>query len=456
MRNALALLLLLQLACSDRSSERAAPTPAGSSEPRAEVIASDVQSPVALAVDDTWVYWGDGGALKRARKRGAGAPEEVCRIEAVRIESIALAPDAIYVGASGGGIFRRRNQAGATCERIMTETDPSSLAVVGDQLHYWNGGAPHRIPRDRPADAQAPTSWQVGYTGALVTDGKNVFVHQLEEIARIDLDGGGFTPLARTGHLNVAMAVDDTHVYWGDDLTEAVLRVPKAGGPPEWFSPVWGIGSNLAVDREWIYVMDIDGDVTAIAKQDGRSARVLSGNFTGTGTNHVALAFDADQFFLADDSSTFRTGGAPAVIDLTGKGGGDLPDVRWEGHVARAPRRLTGLTFEPRPATVEASTVYFDSGSDEAQDWNNATGFTRWRDERLSEAVRAGKLTVGLNAGAPDGDQARARRRAEAVAERIRAQLGNEVAFEIRPHAGGSNTVVVEFEPSAYAAVWAP
>jgi len=451
-RNAVFLLLLV--ACSDRGGERAAPRAAGSSEPTAEVIASDVQTPVALAVDDTWVYWGDGGALKRARKRG-GTPEEICRVEAVRIESITVAADAIYFGASGGGIFRRRNQAGATCERIMSETDPSSLAVVGDQLHYWNGGAPHSIPRDRPADAPAPTSWQVGYTGALVTDGKNIFVHQLEEIGRIDLDGGNFTPLGRTGHLNVAMAVDDTHLYWGDDLTEAVLRVPKAGGPPEWFSPVWGIGSNLAVDREWVYVMDIDGYVTAIAKQDGRSARVLSGNFTGTGTNHVTLAFDADQFFLADDSSTFKTGGAPAVIDLTGKGG-EPPDVRWEGHVARAPKRLTGLTFEPRPATVEASTVYFNPGSDEAQDWNNATNFTRWRDERLSAAVKAGTLTVGLDAGAPDSDLARARRRAEAVAERIRAELGAAVVFDIRPHAGGDDTVVVEFEPSAYAAVWAP
>ncbi len=426
--------------------------PAAPSRPEAEVIARDVQSPMGLAVDDAHVYWGDGAVLRRAPRRG-GAPEDVCRVEAIRIESIALAPDALYFGATGGGVFRRRSQPGAGCERIATETDPTSLAVVGGQLFYWNNGAAHSVPRDRPGDAPAPTGWQAGYTGALVTDGTNIFVHQLEEIGRTALDGSGFTPLGRTGHLNVAMAVDDTHLYWGDDLVDGILRVPKQGGPVEWFSPVWGIGSTLALDREWVYVMDIDGGVTAIAKSDGRSAAIASG-VNASGTNRVRLLVDGDQLLMSDDSSHNKTTGI-TVIDLS-KPGAELPEVVWDGHIARAPVRLTGLKFEPRPAAVEANTVYFSQGSDEAQDWNNATNFTRWRDDRLSDAVRAGRLQVTLRAGVPDRDEARARKRAEGVAARIRGELGNDVVFDIQTRAGTDANVVVEFEPSAYAAVWAP
>lgn len=450
-------MLCVLAACGDRRREEpggAQPAAAAASPPTAEVIARGVQSPMGLAVDDRYVYWGDGPVLRRARKRGGGAAEEVCRLEAIRIESIAVAPDALYVGATGGGIYRRRAGEGAACERIASETDPSSLAVVGDQLHYWNNGAPHRVARDGPAGAPAPTSWQAGYTGALVTDGKSIFVHQLQEIGRTALDGSGFTPLGRTGHLGVAMTVDDTHLYWGDDLVDGVLRVPVAGGPIEWFSPIWSLGATIAVDRDWVYVMDIDANVTAIAKADGRSATVVVGSFNGTGTNRVALALDGEQFFLADDSSYNKTPGV-AVVDLT-KPGAQLPEVVWDGHVARAAKRLRGVEFTPRPAAVEVATVYFAPASDEAQDWNNATGFTRWRDERLSEAVRAGRLPVTLVAGVPDRDEARARRRAEGVVERIRGEVGDAVVFDIQTRAGKDANVVVQFAPSAYAALWAP
>lgn len=449
------MVLVALVSCSKRPAGEKGKDPAPAAEvpaiARAEVIARDIQNPIALAVDDTYVYWGDGGALRRAPKKG-GPVAEVCRVEAARIESIAIAPDAIYFGGMGAGVFRRRDQPGAPCERIASETNPTSLAVVGGNLHYWNDGSAKSVPRDRPGDAPAPSMWQAGYTGALVTDGASLFVHQGREIGRTSLDGKDFAVLARTGHLGLAMAVDDTHLYWGDDLVEGVLRVPKNGGPLEWVTPVWSIGATLAVDQEWIFVMDIDDGVHAISKADGRSAQVVTGDLSGMGTNNVALAFDAEQFFLADDSSRNRTAGI-TVVDLSNPNA-ELPDVVWEGVVARAPRRLEGVTFKPRPAAVEASTVYFSG--DQAQDWNNATLFTRWRDERLTTAVAAGSLPVQLVAGVPDRDDARARRRAEAVAQTIRDEVGAKAVFEISTRAARDGSVVVQFAPAAYAAVWAP
>ena len=447
--------LVAALGCGERpASEKGNDPAAGTGLPAiasAEIIARDIQNPIAIAVDDRFVYWGDGGSLRRALKKG-GVVAEVCRVEAARIESIAIAPDAIYFGGMGAGVFRRRNQDGAPCERIASETNPTSLAVVGGQLHYWNDGSARSVPRDRPGDAPAPTMWQAGYTGALVTDGKSLFIHQGREIGRTSLEGKDFAVLGRTGHLGVAMAVDDTHVYWGDDLIDGVLRAPKGGGSLEWVTPVWSIGATLAVDKDWIFVMDIDDGVHAIAKADGRSAQLVAGDLTGMGTNNVSLAFDDEQFFLADDSSRNKTAGI-TVVDLS-QPNAELPEVVWEGVVARAPRRLEGVSFTPRPAAVEGSTVYFTG--DTAQDWNNATHFTRWRDERLSAAVAAGTLPVQLVAGVPDRDEARARRRAEAVAQRIRDEVGRKAVFEISTRAEKSGNVVVQFAPAAYAAVWAP
>ena len=91
-----------------------------------------------------------------------------------------------------------------------------------------------------------------------------------------------------------------------------------------------------------------------------------------------------------------------------------------------------------------------------ADDWNNATNFTRWRDARLSDAVKAGTLTVALVAGVPDRDEAAARRRAEGVAQKIRDELGPKAVFEISTRADGNGNVAIQFAPAAYAAVWAP
>jgi hypothetical protein len=420
--------------------------------PKAEVIADGIQNPIGIALDDRFVYWGDGGSLRRAAKAG-GVVAEVCRVEAIRIESIAIAGGVIYFGAMGGGVFRRRAGEGATCDRIATGTNPTSLAVSGDRLWYWNG-AVHSVALDAPGTAPAPTMWQAGYTGALLVDAEHLYVHDGSLIHREPKHGAGRTVLARTGHLGVAMAIDDTHLYWGDDLVDGVLRVPKGGGPLEWVTDVWSIGATLAVDGEWIFVVDIDAHVHAVSKVDGRSAQVAWGNFTGMGTSNVSVAFDREQFFLADDSSRNKTAGI-TVVDLS-KPDAELPDVEWEGAVARVARRLEGVTFTPRPAAVEASTVFFSPGSDEAQDWSNATLFTRWRDARLTDAVKAGTLPVRLVAGMPDGDQARARRRAEAVAGKIRDELGPKAVFEIAVRASGDANVAVQFAPAAYAAVWAP
>jgi hypothetical protein len=451
-RNGVVILLVLAGCKGRKLDEAAAPVSAYEKIPQAEVIADEIQNPISIAIDEKFVYWGDGGALRRAPKAG-GAPSDVCRVEAARIESIAIGGGAIYFGGVGGGVFRRRDQEDAPCERIATATNPTSLAIQGDRLHYWNGGA-LEVALDAPGTAPAPNAWQAGYTGSLVVDQTHIFVHQSEQIVRMNKAGGDREVLAHTGHLGFAFALDDSHLYWGDDLVDGVLRVAKGGGPIEYVTGVWSIGATLALEGDWVYVLDIDANVHAIAKRDGRSAQIARGGFTGMGgTNNVALAFDREHFFIADDSSRFNATGL-VHIDLTVPDP-KVPDMIWEGAVARAAKRLDGVEFTPRPEAVEASTVYFGS-SDEAQDWANATHFTRWRDERVTSAVRTGSLTVTLLAGVERGDEARARKRAEAVAQKIRDELGPKVVFEVKTHPEESGNVVVQFAPAAYARVWAP
>jgi hypothetical protein len=105
---------------------------------------------------------------------------------------------------------------------------------------------------------------------------------------------------------------------------------------------------------------------------------------------------------------------------------------------------------------IATTTTLFSGGSDEAHDWSNATYCTRWRDPRLTDAVKAGSLPVQLVAGVPDRDQARARRRAEAVAQKIRDEVGPRAVVEFSLRAAGDASVGVLFAPGAYGAEWAP
>lgn len=420
------------------------------SPPTAEatIIAEDQAFPVGLAIDDAYVYWGDGPRLMRAPKRG-GSAEVLHELGTATISSIAVDADVLYFGASGGGVFRLR-RGESRPERIGTSGNPRSL-VVDDTHVLWYDGGLRSVSKDAPGGASAPETITAGNSAELLLDDASLYWHGGARIWRRDVDGGPAEPIASTGHLWTSLAMDDTHLYWGDDIVDGVLRWPKAGGPLEHVTSHWSYGANLIVDGDWLLVVEIDSRVWRVDKRDGRSALLCPRAVHTIGASSIELAVDEEQLFIAIDASTWKNpGGGMLHIDLT-KPGAQLPEVIPRGVVARLPKQVEGLSYRPRPAEVVRATVYFSEGQQDPQDHLNAL---RWlvQAPTVDEAVRAGRLPVMLIV---DADGALSQRRAEVVTRTLRERVGHEARIEVVSRPGIGDVVMVALDRDGYANLWA-
>jgi hypothetical protein len=202
-----------------------------------QTLAADEDSPVALAVDATHVYWlsfgnfeGTSAALRRVERAG-GEPETLA---AATGHPHTLALDAAHVYWSDDAGLRRLPKSGGAPEVVAAVRSVVAIALDGTHVYLKEGygrGAISRIPRtggalERLAEDQGADS--------LAQDGEALYWTSAGQVLRLAKAGGGPVALAATraeAPWNGAVAVDKRHVYWLD--TDGVNRVPLAGGEPE-------------------------------------------------------------------------------------------------------------------------------------------------------------------------------------------------------------------------------
>jgi streptogramin lyase len=79
--------------------------------------------------------------------------------------------------------------------------------------------------------------------------------------------GGTPTPLINGQSIH-AIAVDDTHVYWTDDIGNRIVRMPVAGGATVVVASNQATPSEIAIDDKNIYWVNStsNGAVLKLAK----------------------------------------------------------------------------------------------------------------------------------------------------------------------------------------------
>jgi hypothetical protein len=105
---------------------------------------------------------------------------------------------------------------------------------------------------------------RLSYPSHIVSDGTDLYVTAggggAGVVERIPLDGGALTAYATPNPWG--LAVDDTHVYWGDQRSEPddggpgrgmIRRVPKDGGAPETLAESAAVPFGLALDGTNVY-----------------------------------------------------------------------------------------------------------------------------------------------------------------------------------------------------------
>jgi hypothetical protein len=241
-----------------------------------EVIAEDYVNPVAIALDETSVFWavqgtldGDGFVL-RLDKADIGygvAPTVLVQAQTVT-GLIALSATDVYY-ASKSTIRRVPKTAQYAMDEEIATTDKSgglafSLSAL-DRAVYWTDygiGSISRLPvndsglelmvsgQPQPA-AVAVDEFTIYWTNMGDGEGGLPAVMKAGK-----LDPIGSTQVldqANAGALPFALVESGPHVYWTDAMGGTVKRVPKATGSPETLASGQGGPRGLAVVGGVVY-----------------------------------------------------------------------------------------------------------------------------------------------------------------------------------------------------------
>jgi sugar lactone lactonase YvrE len=247
---------------------------------------------VALALDDTDVYFMSFASLARVSKAG-GSPSPVTqgeffpplaldathlytfhnadrrliKIHKVGATSVDLGPPesgspqgltvvggyAYWVVYPGG--LRRVAVAGGSVETLSGPTDyPVGLAVDGSHAYFSSlmGQSISRVPIGGGTAETLATGLLA--PNHLAVEGETLYYGDVNTIQAIPKQGGEIRVV--TDALPSNLAVDDTHVYWGSSTARHVARAPLSGGTAELVAKDLNTPNSLALDDTHVYFVD--------------------------------------------------------------------------------------------------------------------------------------------------------------------------------------------------------
>ncbi|MEJ7727954.1 MAG: hypothetical protein WKG00_01935 [Polyangiaceae bacterium] len=221
------------------------------------VVAADQDGPFGIGVDDTHVYWANEGAREIRRAPKTGGDDEV-----------------LATSTAGG-----------------TEFVPLFLVVVGGQVVWSNneagqldGRALMTCPTAGGPAAGFAASAPDGNSGLAADGDRFWFANFGQNDLRVADFGQDATPFISGEHGPAQVAVDETHVYWTNELEDSggVRRAPREGGPAETLDPDVPSANGIALDADAVYVTS-GTRVRRIPKQRGRGVDLDSSLFGPAG-----------------------------------------------------------------------------------------------------------------------------------------------------------------------------
>lgn len=189
---------------------------------------------MALAVDDSGVYWAtgpDAGTLRCV----AGSEPSLVATGLSWPRDLALHGDQVYLALAD--CVARVRKTGGSLETIASAVRPHRLAVAGEHIHWIERGPGNvcRAPLGGGKTEQLARSgrWLTG----IAADGDHVYWSdgQRGTIQRVDRVPGsgpaGIVTLATTPPATRSLLLDASHIYWA--RSDGISRVAKGGGRPE-------------------------------------------------------------------------------------------------------------------------------------------------------------------------------------------------------------------------------
>ncbi len=268
------------------------------SEPAAPTLLGTSAGPLALAVDDAFVYWTDAsGYVFRALKSGG---DEVALTPGVGAPGVAIAIDSarVFWAAPQAEKIAEVAKHGGDTTIVASHVKPKDLASDGASLFFPE---PFRLMKV-PADGGAASMVMGCATQPMVVDAGNVYLPLITgtTLRRVRKEGWSAVELAAFDAKIVSLAQYGGMMFVAT-ADGAVYRVPAGAAgsdAPVKISDGQHVG-RIAVDGSGIYATtkggDVDGQVLRIPF-DGGEPTVLAANRHAPGP----IALDAEWIYWID------------------------------------------------------------------------------------------------------------------------------------------------------------
>lgn len=273
--------------------------------PSIETLATLVGSPTGLAIGGSNVYVSTAGYLRAVPKHG-GSPVTL----GVKGLPVATTATDVFVvtGAGSGAVFglvRVPLDGGAPTPLVQNSERISSAAVDGGNVYYsvscgnppcTSTGGIYRVPISGGARVTLVSG--PGFApDFLVVDDTDVYWGSVEPgntpapgtlIGKVAKTGGSPVAFASgsPGVFLRALAVDQDAVYWSQQPPNAVMRKPKAGGPPVAVVMPSDTRAPLVLDASSVYWVDDGAYANAIMKapKQGGAATAVARETSSSGS----------------------------------------------------------------------------------------------------------------------------------------------------------------------------
>jgi len=176
----------------------------------------------------------------------------------------------VFFGATKSASIARVPLAGGVSETIATDQiDVEGLAADDDSVFFTVGvGEVRRVGHEGGAVTTIAT--RIERPEAIVLDASSAYVVSREGASRglwrVEKDGSGATKIF-AGNVR-GLAIDATHVYFGNEKAAMLLRVPKSGGAPSTLATEV-VPTSLSVDAHDVYFATTASAVVRVPKYGG-------------------------------------------------------------------------------------------------------------------------------------------------------------------------------------------
>jgi hypothetical protein len=259
---------------------------APSNGPDVETLAQG-EAALGLQLDATHLYWirsgtpdkqfADGAVVRMPK---AGGPVEVLATGFFSPDRDALVMDDTSLYYLDSEIVMQLPKSGGTPVQMVTLHDTLSLDLAQDATHLWVGhedGEGFTSLKRLPKAGGSPESFKSSGGLPLGLFGDFVYFAHGLTLSRLPLAGDPQEDIAQIHGLVEFFAANQTHLFFTLlDNFGSVLRVPLAGGVPEYLSRGYDHPRQLVLnDTEVFFSVSGGGEVRAI-RPDGGGERIVA------------------------------------------------------------------------------------------------------------------------------------------------------------------------------------